>query len=213
MRAFVNALPIIAIGFWLLAVSSPILAAEFTPEELALLPPWCRLESGFVWAHPSVINDPKIRTQVVALNGAGCNGHHHYCWALVSTNHVLLAEGKNLGSMGQIVANAEGDFTYMLQRSKPTCPLVYDAYVKLGEVYAMFGNYSNAEKNFQEAVKNNINKSAAYVGLSDLYEAQGNSEKAVSVLNEGIKANPRSPALQKKLSRLNARISGAPSDR
>lgn len=181
-------------------------AIEAGPEEWAMIPSWCADAGGF--EHPEQIGNEAHRVKVFALNAAGCDGHHHFCYGLIWSNRIFMAEHKRSKDNVHAVTRAEGDFEYMLKRSQPTCPMVYDAYIKLGEIKTIVSDFAGAEQAFTKALKNKPNRAGGYFGLSDLYETAGKPDKSIAILKQGIAANPRSSALKKKLERVQARLSG-----
>lgn len=207
MHSIVNAALFRAITAWLfatyLSASAKATSIERGSLEWALGPAWCQLEDDLAWAHPDTVQDATLRNQLKLMWNQGCAGNHHYCAAIYSLNKAFFSEDKT--AIEPFIGSAKGDFSYVINQSKSTCPLVYDGHVKFGEALLLIDQYSEAEKEFLKALRNNPQKSAAYIGLSNLYELQGYSEKAAAILAEGLRNNPKSASLRKKLDRLKGR--------
>jgi tetratricopeptide (TPR) repeat protein len=184
-----------------------------TEADWALIPAWCRFA---VFARKTgnrvdQIPDPQLRAKIRALDNSGCNGFHHYCWALIWANRGYFASGDDPEVRRSYFDWAISDFRYIFANSEPgnTCSLFPESHTKLGEMKLLIGKPREAETHYQEALKVKPGYAPAYAGLSDLYETQGHTDKAVAVLQAGLKVKPTSSALKKKLARLQARTAGA----
>ena len=209
MRLSHTALQLFALGgISMLLMSQPCRGSSDygTPAEQELLPEWCRnyqiIKREEDWS-------PVAKAQIAKFRKSGCGGFHHYTWALIDANKAFFGdyptEKKHF-----YFSEAIDNFRYVFKNSKPSCVLIPDMHAKSGDYYALMGKPKEAVESYQQALKANPGYTPAFIGLSDLYEMQGDTEKAVSILQAGVKANPRSNPLKKKLSRLQARISGGP---
>jgi len=189
---------------------------QATEADWALIPAWCRFAMSARKTNNRVdqIPDPQLRAKIHALDTSGCNGFHHYCWALIWANRGYFANSEDHALRRSFFDWAISDLNYILANSEPgnTCSLFPETYTKMGEMKILINKPQEAETNYRAALKLKPGYAPAYAGLSDLYETQGHTDKAIAVLQAGLKVNPKSSALKKKLARLQARTAGASGD-
>lgn len=177
-------------------------------DDLTMLPTWCQT---YRYVLKEGENPYKADAQTLALQAkidrSGCKGAWHFCWAMARRNHIISSETSE-AHLPFLVGVMAGDLNFLFKGSRPTCALIPEVHVRLGEGYALIGNVKEAEKSFLAALKVKPGYALAYIGMSDMYENQGNTDKAIAVLQQGIKANPGSSGLKKKLARVQARASG-----
>lgn len=65
-----------------------------------------------------------------------------------------------------------------------------DLFLKLGDTYRRYGNFSEATKAYEEALKINPKNPDAYLRLGGLYVAMGNKMAALNPLNQALQLNP-----------------------
>lgn len=186
---------------------------QASEAEWAMIPAWCRFATAARKTDNKVeqIPDPHIRSKIRALDASGCNGFHHYCWALIWANRSYFYDGEDHWVTRTNYDWAISDLNYVFHNSEAgdTCALFPEMHTKMGEMKFLIGKPREAESSYRAALKLKPGYAPAYAGLSDMYEAQGASDKAVAVLQAGLKANPQSNAIKKKLARLQARTAGA----
>lgn len=169
-----------------------------TTQELRKLPAWCL-------HHPSVIGREKASllpkdATLTRIGATGCGGVHHYCWALVQVNRAGFAH--NLRDRKVNYKLALSNLEYTLNSSTQSCLLLPVIYMKVGEVQAKLGDYSNAVLSYRRVIDKQPHLSMAYYGLSNVYLRQDQYDEAIAVLEAGIKANPSSTSLKKHLEEL-----------
>lgn len=188
-------------------------------HEWAMVPNWCRdAGAGFsVTSNPELyqsglakVKDPSVRAKIMSLDRSGCGGYHHYCYALLWSNRANLdLIQKEDSQIAGLLADALGDFGFVLNASKPGCALLPDIYTKIGEIQMQVDKPGEAEANFKKALEIAHGYPQAFMGLSDLFESQGQTDKSIAVLHEGLKVNPQSNALKKKLARIEGRAAAS----
>ncbi|MBV5272707.1 MAG: tetratricopeptide repeat protein [Lamprocystis purpurea] len=185
---------------------------QATEADWAMVPAWCRFAMSARKTNNRVdqIPDPQVRAKIRALDNSGCNGFHHYCWALIWANRGYFTSTEDQALRRSYFDWAISDFRYIFANSEPgnTCSLFPESYTKLGEMKLLIGKPQEAETHYRAALKLKPDYAPAYAGLSDLYETQGHIDKAVAILQAGLKVKPTSSALKKKFARLQARTGG-----
>jgi len=178
--------------------------------EKAMAPDWCPFSGNARNTRNTVeqVKDPAIRAKLYSLDKSGCNGYHHYCWALVRSSRAILFERETPEIQRGDLLQALGDYNYVLGHSVHGCSLFPDIFTKMGEIQIQLGQLKEGEASYKKAIGAKPGYAPAFVGLSDLYENQGDADKALAVLQQGLKVNPQSAALKKKLARVQARKTG-----
>ena len=208
MRPFLTRIlivPILALSMsWSLVHAQGVLSLD----DLPMLPAWCQTYRFVLKVGQNPYKaDPQTMALQAKIDRSGCKGAWHFCWAMARRNRLLFDESTK-SNAGFNVSVMTGDFHFVINESSPTCVLIPEIHVHVGEGYALIGDAKRAEQSFLAALKAKPGYVLAYFGLSDLFENQGNTEKAIAVLQQAIKSNPRSSGLKQKLARVQARANG-----
>ena len=161
-------------------------------QEQKLLPRYCQDKFGA----------KKDRSKAIKWSrkfGGAWQHLHHYCAGLNFINRANRSwddkENKKFN-----LNRARTNFEYMVNHTDKSFVLLTDVYYRLGEVYKMRNNFSEASKQYSKSIELNPKYVKPYRGLSDIYIKSGQFDKAIEILEAGLKKKPKSKSLKRKLS-------------
>jgi tetratricopeptide (TPR) repeat protein len=160
--------------------------ANRSPEEAAILPKYCEIDS------------PEARMRIY---GPTFVATHHYCWAMLAMLRASRAADPHERAIH--LSTVLGDLSYVIDNSPKTLVLLPEIYVKRGDF--MRSNKKNeaaAIKDYYQAIQMKPSYAPAYLRLSDVYKKLGNIEEAKKILKQGLVVAPNTKSLQRKLSEL-----------
>lgn len=177
-----------AVLVWSFFAGFPAWAANETPAEIAMLPPYCDARIGS--RSPETVAYWQAR-----LGRENWIHMHHYCGGLVSLNRYYRQTG---ASKAGSLRNALWEFNYVLDHTGPGFPMRSDLYYNRGKVLRLQGKDGMALADLEKALELNPGMPAASIELASLYHQAGKKEVALSVLKSALDKLPEHKGLRRK---------------
>lgn len=163
-------------------ISMAVLPHAPSDAEVAALPQFCAVK----YKRPG----PNAEAQFGAKNWIHM---HHYCGALKFVNRARnYPKDRNY-----YLANAKGEYHYMIKAAEPTFWFRPQMYVELAKVHLQLGERIDAQKWLFEAIVFNPRYEAAYLSLVEVQRTDGAQAEALETATRGLRNLPQSNALQK----------------
>ena len=170
-------------------------------REVAMLPRFCPYTQRFRLTVPGGSNADEIN-RWKAVMGEVFEHMHHYCWGLMKTNRaVLLARDQQ--TRLHYLADAVGEFDYVIRRCPPDFFLLPEILTKKGENLIRLGKAPTGLIDLERAVEIKPDYWPPYAQMSDYYKGLGDREKARELLERGLSFAPDAVALKRRLAELN----------
>jgi tetratricopeptide (TPR) repeat protein len=174
-------------------LNSPAQAArDRTPDEIAMLPPYCDAKMGR--------KTPESVSFWHNQMGAGNWVHiHHYCGGLIELNRYYRgAKGRKTPNL-RIAVN---EFTGMLNAFTPDFYLRPEVHLNRGKALKFMGRDGEALADFVKALELNPRLAPASIELADIYAKSGKKEQALAVLKKGLEQAPNTKSLRHRYQEL-----------
>lgn len=176
-----------------LVLNSPALAVMgATPDEMAMLPPYCDAKMG-------------SRNPESASYWRNQMGHdnwlhiHHYCGGLLELNRYYRS---STGLKTPNLRNAVNQFNGMLNAFTPDFYLRPEVHLNRGRVLKFMGKEGEAIHDFQKALELDARLAPARIELANLYVKSGKKEQALDVLKKGLELSPSTKNLRRRYQEL-----------
>lgn len=184
-----RALPI----FLILLASTGALAGESygpTPEETAMLPPYCGGPGGGDWK--AILGEARI-------------WNNHTCYGINSLNRYY--RSRSAGERRYHLQTALGDFNYSVSHLPPNFPLMSEILYYRGVVLKLQGTLPLAMADWQKSISLDKHYVRSIQELADLLAKNlGKPEQALEVVAEGLRDNPDVKSLQKRYTRYGGKL-------
>jgi tetratricopeptide (TPR) repeat protein len=184
----------------MLVLNVPAQAAlDTTPDEIAMLPPYCDAKMG------------RRAPEAVSYWQGQMHGNwihiHHYCGGLIELNrYYRSATGRKKANL----RNAVNEFTGMVNAFTPDFFLLPEAYLNRGKAKKFMGKDGEAMDDFMKALEINPQLAAASLELADLYAKSGKKTEALAVLRKGLEQSPGTKSLRRHYQELGGDLSTIP---
>lgn len=198
----------------LLAPLSLRAQVTYSPQEIALLPEYCKYTQSYRERIPGGNDPARIQRWYAIFGGSsGSSGlgtgvfhhMHHYCWGLTHVNYARLW-AKSTQERNARLASSIGEFDYMLAHSPPGEKMMPEFLTKKGESLLALGKAPVAIAELERAISLKPDYWPPYAAISDHYKETGNIKMAREVLERGLSASPDARALTRRLSELGGTV-------
>jgi tetratricopeptide (TPR) repeat protein len=173
---------------------------QLTPEEVALLPEFCRHTQLIVPRHGS----DAAQKEWIARVGPSFLHMHHYCIAVVAYVRSFRHANRPADRSGYLVF-AWQNLTYVVNNSEAGFALMPEVLYRRGQVRFRQGMLAEAAKDLEDALQGDPNHVRASYELSQVAVALGDRARARTVLEKALERAPESRLLKLALSDLQAR--------
>lgn len=158
-------------------------------EDFAKLPPYCKVKLGK--------NVPEAEYKAWNTTfGRDFDHIHHYCSGLHVMNYYYRTSGA--ANKQKVLIKAIQQFSYMVDKAKPTWSLMPEIYANRGEAYLLAGNFVQGIEDLNKAISLNPSMLKPYVALADHYTRHKQPQNAMGVISEGLRYNPEHRGLQRR---------------
>jgi len=178
-----------------------IVAAQYSPQDLAVSPPYCPYTVGYQHRMNEPVN-PAILEQWRRKFGHGSFVHlHHYCWGLLAFHNAKF-KVREPEAKKRLFRYSITEFNYVAARVAPDFVLLPEVLNNRATAYIQLGEPQNAIPDLQRAISLRPDWWPASVTLSDLYRDAGKIQLARDVLENALSASPDSKSLKARLAEL-----------
>lgn len=175
----------------------------YDPREVGMLPRYCQFTQRFRLAVPGGNNPDEIKRWQQYMGGEVFEHMHHYCWGMMKTNRaMLLARDGDVRT--HYLAEAIGEFDYVLKRIPPDFVLLPEILTKRGENLIRLGKAPIGLLDLERAAEVKPDYWPAFAQLGDYYRSTGDRAKAREWLERGLRGAPGATALTRRLAELEA---------
>lgn len=179
----------LAVGFaaWLLAVGHAGARSDYTPADVAQMPPHCLAKLKLDPRYPEASFAPRFGEYWIHL--------HHYCHGLKWANRARQSVDRRVraGNLGM----AKDEYQYAARAAGAGFWMRPQIYVELAHVHLGLGELGEAGRLFGEGIGASPNYVAAYLGLIEVHRRNGAKAFALEVASAGLRHVPESQPLQK----------------
>lgn len=179
--------------FLILLASTGALAAESygpTPEEIAMLPPYCGGPGGGDWK---------------AILGEARTWNNHTCYGINRLNRYY--KSRTAGERKYHLQTALQDFNYSVSHLPQTFPLMPEILYYRGVTLKLQGTPALAMADWQKSISLDKHYVRSIQELADLLAKKiGKPEQALEVVAEGLRDNPDVKSLQKRYTRYGGKL-------
>lgn len=160
-----------------------------TPEEMALLPEYCKVR------YTDNGRSPEFRAWMQRV-GPKFMGIHHYCTGINYINRYLyrIADKKR----DYYLSRALPEIDYVAKDMPPDFPLAGDIYLNRGIALQLMKRDSLAIIDFYKSIEHDPNQVRAYIAIAEMHSKANNKPKALESITTGLRNVPDSKNLQKK---------------
>lgn len=158
-------------------------------DEFSKLPPYCKIRLT------KKSSDPEFKALSSSL-GSDFIHAHHYCAGLNVMNYYYRTTGAD--AKQKVLKEAVNQFSYMVDKAKPTWVLMPEIYANRGEAYLLAGNFGQGIADMKKAISLNPVLLKPYVALADHYTRHKQLQNAMEIINEGLRYNPEHKGLQRR---------------
>ena len=183
---------IIIVGIVALSVPWHNVAAQEWKQNTQILPQYCQDRAKGT-------NSPEWKKWRSTFGEAYIH-MHHYCSGVYAEHKAKVAinQGEQKKWLGKVIHQ----MGYVGNHCNTSCVIYPELHTRLGWALGETGQFSEAIKQFQLAIRAKPTYSLAYARLSDLYIKYKQPGEARKILEEGLKAKPESRKLQRLLREL-----------
>lgn len=175
-----------------------------TTGEMAMLPEYCPDTMGFKYGDQFSNTSPRA-PHWVGLMGQSFWALHHYCWGLVKMRRAG-APGLPKELRHGELANAIGDFQYVVNNSTSRFVLLPEIFLKMGDAYVLLDNFGAAQEAYANARGQKSDYWPAYVRWAEVLLKIGKKQDALSHLEECLRINASEPALRAAYTRMGGHL-------
>lgn len=176
-----------AVLVWSFFIGFSAWAANVTPAEIAMLPPYCDAKMGS--RSPEAVAYWRAR-----LGHENWIHMHHYCGGLASLNRYYRQTGAaRAGSL----RNALWEFNYVLEHTGPGFHMRSDLYYNRGKVLRLQGKDGAALVDLEKALELSPGMPLASIELASLYRKAGKKDQALGVLKSALEKSPEHKGLRR----------------
>lgn len=175
-----------ALLFILLVLQAVPVFAEWTDQELAVLPPYCAARIRHIpgqYEHWSEVLGPDFLHT------------HHYCDALGSINRYYAARSPQTKTFE--LQNALGGLNYMMNHASESYSLMPEIYLNRGLVLTLMKKDGQAIKDLLKALELDPKLIRGYTLVVDFYAKVKRPDEALKVVTDGLRHNPGNARLQR----------------
>ncbi len=179
-----------------------------TPDEMALLPPYCVDVQGFQYGDASYNTSPNA-PKWLGMMGRGFWAVHHYCWALINLGRILrpsvppeIKRGERDGAIG--------DMYYVINNVPPDFVILPEIYAKIGEIQLEQKRAPQARQAYEKARALKPDYWPAYYQWAEYLRRSGQKDQARTLVEEGLAKAPESKSLQRLLVELGGSLASVP---
>lgn len=174
---------------WGVAAHAADLPSRPTPDEMALLPDYCKVR------YTESSTSPEFRAWMQRV-GPRFNGMHHYCNGINQINRYLhrVADKKR----NYYLSRALPEIDYVAKDMPPDFPLAGDIYLNRGIALQLMKRDSLAIIDFYKSIEHDPKQVRAYIAIADMHSKANNNPKALESITTGLRNVPDSKNLQKK---------------
>jgi tetratricopeptide (TPR) repeat protein len=184
-----------ALLFILLVLQVLPAVAEWTDQELSVLPPYCaarlRHTPGEYEHWNNALGPDFLHT-------------HHYCDALASINRYYAARSAQDKAFN--LTNALGGLNYMVSHASQSYSLMPEIYLNRGVVLTLMKKDGDALKDLLKALELDPKLIRGYAMASDFYTKIKRRDEALKVVTEGLRNNPGNARLQRLYQELGGKL-------
>ena len=173
----------------------------FSDGEWALLPEWCIDTQQGPYGGPeggAGLNKSPRAGQWLGLMGTDFWNMHHYCRGLTDENRLKRAD-LSPRERTALMESAINEYRYVIRTSKPTMPLMPEAFLRIGDLQVTRGQLPEASAAFEQARKLKPDYWPAYSRWAEVLIGLKQMEQARALLEEGLAHSPQQPVLLQKL--------------
>lgn len=158
-------------------------------DEFSKLPPYCKIRLT------KNSSDAEFKALHSSL-GPDYIHMHHYCAGLNVMNYYY----RTTGAAGKktVLREAINQFSYMVDKAKPTWVLMPEIYANRGQAYLLGGNFGQGIADLNKAISINPRLLKPYVALADHYTRHKQPQNAMGIISEGLRYNPEHKGLQRR---------------
>ena len=171
-------------------------------REVAMLPRFCPYTQRFRLTVPGGSNPDEIN-RWKGVMGEVFEHMHHYCWGLMKTNRAVLL-ARDPQTRLHYLADAVGEFDYVIRRCPPDFFLLPEILTKKGENLIRLGKAPTGLIDLERAAEIKPDYWPPYAQMSDYYKSVGDRDKAREFLERGLSFAPDAVALKRRLAELDA---------
>lgn len=160
-----------------------------TPEEMVLLPEYCKVR------YTDNGKSPEFRAWVQRV-GPKFMGMHHYCTGINYINRYLyrITDKKR----NYYLSRALPEIDYVAKDMPPDFPLAGDIHLNRGIALQLMKKDSLAIIDFYKSIEHDPKQVRAYIAIADMHSKANNKPKALESITTGLRNVPDSKNLQKK---------------
>ena len=173
----------------------------FSDGEWALLPEWCIDTQQGPYGGPeggAGLNKSPRAGQWLGLMGTDFWNMHHYCRGLTDENRLKRAD-LSPRERTALMESAINEYRYVIRTSKPTMPLMPEAFLRIGDLQVTRGQLPEASAAFEQARKLKPDYWPAYSRWAEVLIELKQMERARALLEEGLAHSPQQPVLLQRL--------------
>lgn len=179
---------------------------SMNPNELAMLPPYCKYTQYFRDHVPGGNDLAKIKEWYAIMGGSWpttgiFHAMHHYCEGLLDVNFAKFHARTPQERQARLEASIR-QFDYVIRSSQPGEKLLPEFFTKKGESLVALGRGPQAAMEFNRAIEIKPDYWPPYASLSDYYKSIGNIKLAREALERGLAASPDARALSRRLAEI-----------
>lgn len=180
--------------FLILLASTGALAGQEsygpTPEETAMLPPYCGGPGGGDWK--AILGEARI-------------WNNHTCYGINRLNRYY--KSRTAGERTYHLQTALQDFNYSVDHLPQTFPLMPEILYYRGMTHKLLGTPALAMADWQKSISLDRHYVRSIQELADLFAKNlGKPEQALEVVTEGLRDNPDVKSLQKRYTRYGGKM-------
>lgn len=160
-----------------------------TPEEMVLLPEYCKVR------YTDNGRSPEFRAWMQRV-GPKFMGMHHYCTGINYINRYLyrITDKKR----NYYLSRALPEIDYVAKDMPPDFALAGDIHLNRGIALQLMKRDSLAIIDFYKSIEHDPKQVRAYIAIADMYLKSNNKSKALESITNGLRNVPDSKNLQKK---------------
>lgn len=169
----------------LLALQAIPTFAEWTDQELAVLPAYCAAKMKHI---------PGEYEHWAEMLGPDFQHTHHYCDALASINRYYAARSAQDRTFN--LTNALGGLNYMIAHASPSYSLMPEIYLNRGVVLSLMKKDGDALRDLLKALELDPKLIRGYTMVSDFYTKVKRRDEALKAVTDGLRHNAGNARLQ-----------------
>ena len=167
---------------------------NLTPQELAMLPTWCRE----VQHMHSIYGTPGGQAAWNEKVGRDFMHMHHYCEAQVGLMRADRARVSD-AEKKRLLQYADNNYTYVINNAKPTFVMLPEVFVQRANTRIRQDRFEEALEDLETAKKLRQDYVPIYLAMAKLFSESGDKARAQAAVEEGLKAVPTSNVLRQAL--------------